>query len=272
MLALIDGDIVAYRCAATAEKRDKDGNILSLDPEWVATSRANTLMEQILEEVKASEYKIFLTGLDNFREVIYPEYKANRKGKPRPEHLGITKEFLAKTWNAETVHGMEADDALGINQEDAASYGEMIQGGDKYHTVICSIDKDLKQIPGLHYNFVKKEWDEISELQGWYNFYIQLLIGDPGDNIRGCPGIGKAKAPRILEGCTTEQEMFDAVRSIYMDDDAMFLNGQLLYILREENQYWQPEKLIRHEAEIKSESTQKMEGVTIPSTERGLTH
>ena len=242
MLALLDADIIAYRCAATANH----------DPEWVATSRCNTLVEQILEEVKADSYQLFLSGPVNFRKKIYPAYKANRV-QPPPVHLLLCKQFLETKWGAVWTDGYEADDALGIEQcrvgtarlpkAIIAADGTTVSEGLKPNapsctTIICSIDKDLKQIPGLHYNFVKKEFDEVSVEQGWRSFYTQVLVGDASDNVKGCPGIGKAKAPRILAGCESEQEMFEAVRATYNDDDNMFINGQLLYILREENVYW----------------------------------
>lgn len=246
MIALLDGDIIAYRCAATAQN----------DSEWVATSRTNILVEQILHEVSAKESHIYLSGEKNFRHAIYPAYKANRTA-PKPVHLEACKKFLIDNWNAVVTNGIEADDALGINQ--------------KADTIICSIDKDLLQIPGNHYNFVKKEFKEVSEQEGWLSFYTSLLVGDATDNIKGCPGIGKAKAPRILAGCETEEEMFDACRMTYNDDDMMFLNGHLLYIWRKENDNWCPERFIKQEAEVTPESTQLTEAGTTQSTELGGT-
>ena len=65
--------------------------------------------------------------------------------------------------------------------------------------VIVSLDKDLKQVPGLHYNFVKKEFDTVTPQQGLINFYTQFLVGDTSDNIRGCTGIGPVKARKAFE-------------------------------------------------------------------------
>ena len=264
MIALIDGDIVAYRCSATAQE----------DPEWVATSRTNTLVEQILHEVGATEYRVFLSGFTNFRHQIYPAYKANRKA-PKPVHLAGCKDYLLQHWRAEIVEGIEADDALGIYQDKDGKIndteGDFGSPFEEYKTIICSIDKDLLQIPGAHYNFVKKEFRAISEYEGLLSFYTSLLVGDATDNIKGCPGIGKAKAPRILEGCETEQDMFDACRITYNDDDMLFLNGHLLYIWRKKDDNWNPERLIKQEAEATPESTQLTEAEIIPSTEHGGT-
>lgn len=260
MLALIDADIVCYRCAATAEN----------DPDWIAIARTRELIEQIIHETQTNSYKLYLSGTDNFRKKIYPDYKANRT-QPPPKHLAVCKEYLVNEWGAEWFNGAEADDALAIEQE---KYLRKFDPDSNYWnqpkynrgSIICSIDKDLKQIPGWHYNFVKKEAEFISTETAIRNFYMQLLTGDPADNIKGCKGIGKAKAPRILEGCETEQEMFEAVRNTYNDDELMLINGQLLWIWREINGIWSPSELAqltKQEREVSPEST--------PSTVEGNT-
>lgn len=251
MIAFIDGDIVAFRCAATAEENE----------EWVALARTKELTELILQEVGATEYKIFLTGKGNFRKEIWPQYKANREGKPIPKHLNICRDYLVKDWQAEVINGIEADDALGIYQ---TSYHALFDG-----CIICSIDKDLLQIPGLHYNWVKKVFSTITIVSAIRNFYTQLLVGDPADNIRGCPGIGKAKAPKILDGCETEQEMFDAVRIAYNNDELMFLNAQLLYIKRSYTDCWSPAKFLKQDRGVVPESMQQIAEESTPFTVLG---
>jgi hypothetical protein len=80
----------------------------------------------------------------------------------------------------------------------------------------------------------------VSEFKGLYNFYTQLLVGDRADNIPGVSQIGKVKASRILEKCKTEDDLFDAVRYCYNNDDLMYLYGRLLWILRKEGDIWNP--------------------------------
>ena len=218
MLALIDSDIVCYRCAASAEE----------DEEWIATARTDRLVEDILTGINAEEYKLFLSGSSNFRKEIYPEYKANRK-QPKPKHLEACRRYLLEYWEASLVDGYEADDALGMNQT-----GE---------TVICSIDKDLKMIPGMHYDFVKKELSVVTPDAAMRTFYTQLLTGDSGDNIKGCPGIGKVKARLILDGCETDQQMFEACQTTYNDDEALLFNAKLIWIWRKANDIWSFQKV-----------------------------
>ncbi len=93
-------------------------------------------------------------------------------------------------------------------------------------------DMAMRQVPGKHYNFVKKEFYEVDEETGLRNFYTQLLTGDTSDNIKGIAGIGPVKAKKALTYCFTEQGMFTVVREMYNNDEWMKMNGQCLYILR----------------------------------------
>lgn len=242
MIALVDADIVAYRCAASAEN----------EPIEVAIQRTDSLMREIIMMTEASSYKSFLSDSKTFRNDLYPYYKANRT-QPKPIHLKACREFLVSEWNAVFQSKLEADDLLGINQSN--------------ETIICSIDKDLLQVPGQHYNFVKKEFTTVTEQLGLFNFYYQLLVGDRTDNISGVDGIGDKKARRLLEGCTTEDEYFDIVREAYNNDDLMYLYGRLLWILREEGGIWNPKQIekvslgqskLPHELEVESVYTEML--------------
>ena len=46
----------------------------------------------------------------------------------------------------------------------------------KGNKIICSIDKDLNQIAGLHYNPTLKEFYGITKKQADYNFIINVLL------------------------------------------------------------------------------------------------
>ena len=214
MIALIDGDIVAYRVACTLQEDDAED---------FAYARTEDLVDQIITNSEADSFRIFLTGKDNFRYSIYPEYKAHRP-KKKPHWLQPIREYLVANFNAEVINGQEADDALGINQT-----------GD---TIICSIDKDLLQIPGRHYNFVKDEFVEVDDFQGIHHFYMQCLMGDRSDNIKGIPKVGPKNAEKILADKMTELEMFNAVRDAYGNDEEFIMNARVLWIRRNENEDW----------------------------------
>ena len=223
--ALIDGDIVCFRAAAAAENED----------EGIARYYADNLLDEIIAGTKADSYNFYLTGKGNFRYSVYPEYKAQRIDTPRPRHLAFLREYFTNQ-GAIVSEGCEADDLLGAEQ--CSSQDE---------TVIVSLDKDLLTIPGYHYSWeirgkskgkswVKEaKWTNQTTFEANYWFYTQCIIGDVADNIKGIPGVGKVGAAKILDGLVDEQEMFDAVRTAYDNDDEFLMNARCIYIWRKPN-------------------------------------
>lgn len=217
MISLIDADIVAYRCAAVCEG----------EPIEIAKIRCYELMQRIINDTESAQYQAFLTGDSNFRNKIYPEYKAHRKTIPKPKHLNDLREYLVVFWGATVTDGYEADDALGMCQ---------IVENSNSNSIICTIDKDLLMIPGNHYNFVKQEFKVVNELEGLQAFYRQMLIGDTSDNIFGVNGIGKVKAAKIIDSLTSENEMIEVVKSLYEDNNRYLVNADCLWIWRKEGE------------------------------------
>jgi hypothetical protein len=212
MDALIDGDIVCYRVAWTSDEEE----------EKVALWRIDELVDRICDTIQADSSQIFLTGGGNFRKKIYPEYKANRSGKPKPKHLQACRDYLIKKYDAVVSEGCEADDLLGVEQCRNES------------SVICSIDKDLLMIPGNHYNFVKETLSTYNELDSLQHFYKQLLIGDTSDNVKGVDKIGEVKAGKLIDPIKDEEEMFIKVRELYKDDHRFLTNCNVLWIWRKQ--------------------------------------
>lgn len=216
MVALIDGDLVVYRCACSAENESFE----------LAKHRVNELLDLLLTKTEADGYRFYIGGKENFRKNIYPEYKGNRT-QPKPIHLDALREYAVNELNAEiTEHELETDDYLGIYQHN--------------NTIICSLDKDLLQIPGRHYRWAistskwskDEEWHTQTEIEGLRLFYEQCLKGDASDNVKGVEGIGEKKAKKILEKCETEQEMINTCLFHYPSEDEFLMNAQCLYILR----------------------------------------
>lgn len=218
MIALIDGDLVAYPCAASCKEED---------PLDVAIFRCDKLMREILEASDCEEYNLFLSTKSNFRKEINPEYKANRKDTVPPQWLQQCKEYLITEWNAKVKEYYEADDLLGMHQ--------------KQDTVLCSFDKDLLMIPGMHFNWKKQQYGDITIVgyfDGLQHFYTQMLVGDATDNVIGIAGIGPVKAKKALSTCDNEQEMFDYVYNKYNDPHRFLMNGTCLWICQEEGVAW----------------------------------
>lgn len=218
MICLIDGDLVAYRCAATCKEDD---------PVDVAIYRVEKLLREIIEASDSNEYQVWLTGSNNFRKDINPDYKANRKDMVPPVYLQDCREYLVTEHGAKLAHNMEADDMLGINQTTS--------------TIIASLDKDLLMIPGKHFNWTKQQFGDYTEVtveQGNKHFWKQMLIGDTSDNIKGVAGLGPVKSSKLIDPCETDEECMEVVLSKYDDYDRFLVNANCLWIMRHKDSIW----------------------------------
>tara|TARA_B100000287_G_C20551646_1_gene748729 strand:- start:267 stop:1007 length:741 start_codon:yes stop_codon:yes gene_type:complete len=201
--ALIDADIMMYRAAWKHEGDDIEMLYETID----------SMFEHIFHATKCTSYIGFITGKGNFRKRIAKTkpYKGNRKDMIIPEHLDNARDYLVNQWSCEVVNGIEADDALGICQTEMED------------TCICSIDKDLLQIMGCHYNWNKSEFYDISEDDAWMKLYEQALMGDSTDNIVGVPRIGQKTAKKMLSECYSSHEALlvtiNAYGDYYKDDN-----------------------------------------------------
>jgi DNA polymerase-1 len=233
MLALIDFDTPAYASAVMAEGQGEN----------IAVWNANDAVEKKLKELNTNEFQLYLTGGGNFRYNIYPEYKANRPPE-RPTHLKAVKEHLVREWGAVLAEGCEADDLIGVDATLADLHEREV--------IIVHIDKDINQIPGLHYKWEQrgkskgKEWVvpakryHVSPLEGLRFFYEQLLIGDVADNIIGVRGIGPKRVGKYLDHLTDEKDMYEAVLAEYDSEERLIMNGQCLWIWKKMGEIWQP--------------------------------
>jgi len=219
--ALIDADILIYRIGFATQDEDESQAIRTM---------AGFIEDLILFDLPNTQtWELFLTGKSNFRYeyAVTAEYKGNRKGTEKPTHYHLLREYLVSSWDALVVEGMEADDMLAIR---ATELGD--------DSIIVTLDKDLDQVSGWHYNFVKKNKYYIAKDEGLLNFYKQFLIGDAVDNIKGAKGIGEKKSHKLLEG-KTEQEMWDIVVE-HLGIDHAWENGHLLYMLRTPDDRFKP--------------------------------
>lgn len=221
-VAIIDADILVYRIGFSANSDSEDKAIRTM---------ARFLEDLVMIDLPLCQrWTLHLTGKNNFRHevAVTAPYKGNRKSE-KPKHYKLLREYLAMSWDATIWDGMEADDAIAIEATEL-----------KDDAVIVSLDKDLDQVVGWHYNFVKDNLYYVSQEQASLNFYKQFLIGDAVDNIKGAPGIGPVKAQRLLEG-KTDTEMWDIIVE-HLGYDRAMENGHLLYMLRTVHDTFTPPK------------------------------
>lgn len=177
--------------------------------------------------------KMYLSGSRNFRELIAitRKYKGNRDTAVKPVYYEDIRKHLVEVYGASIVSGFEADDAVSLdyiaNKDDAA--------------ILVSADKDLDQIPGQHYDWVKKEFYEVIPKDAKTWLYTQMIAGDSTDNIPGVPGLGEKKAAKALADCQTPEDMAKVVIALYKEaykdawKDVLVEQAGLVYILRQED-------------------------------------
>ncbi len=157
--------------------------------------------------------RIALSGPGNFREWVAQTvpYKGNRD-QPKPHWYQQIRNYLTDHWHAEVITGREADDECSILANSVE--------GSPHVVTIASIDKDLLQIPGWHYNYHKKTFEYVTKKQGKRFFWQQVLQGDNTDNIPGCFRVGPVKALEVVDSVSAvaeldSPEMWKAVLQAY---------------------------------------------------------
>ena len=187
--ALVDADIITFKAAASSETSfdwGSDGVSIEADPD-VALFKCNEDIANIKSATGATDVVLCFSGVLNFRYDALATYKHNRKGKRRPKLLGPLKTLLMDRYDYECENRLEADDLLGILQEPDGS------------TCICTIDKDLDQIQGPHFNWLRNEVYDVDPRDALWFRWLQVLTGDSTDGYTGIPRVGPAKAKKILD-------------------------------------------------------------------------
>ena len=222
MKALLDADILCYRVGFATEDEHENTAI-----ETMAVFLEDLLMFDLVD---TDDHELFLTGKTNFRNevAVTVPYKGNRKDVKKPKHLPLLREYLQTAWGASVSDGQEADDDIAIRATELKGEG-----------LIVSIDKDFMQVPGWHYNFVKKVKKEVTPEDGLRFFYKQILMGDSADNIKGIHRVGEVTATKMLAELKTEQEFYACCVEA-MGAERVLENGRLLWLRRTADQMLEP--------------------------------
>tara|TARA_Y100000310_G_scaffold319188_1_gene374164 strand:- start:8558 stop:9367 length:810 start_codon:yes stop_codon:yes gene_type:complete len=253
MKALVDGDVLRYEVGYAAEVGWRETTKIEDGiPPWnyveeVLYHRINN----IVQAVGSTEPPvIYLSGKGNFRDdiAVTKVYKGNRKSV-KPWHFDNISAFLRGQHECKTIDGLEADDVMAIDHIAAQERGE--------DTIICTRDKDLRQVPGWQYSWELGNQPsfgpEIIEVVGSIRlsdnhkkiigtglafFYSQVLTGDVVDNIPGLPMCGPVKAYELLKDCKTEGNYKYVVVNAYLEHydgnlDTLLEQGRLLWMVRE---------------------------------------
>lgn len=188
MKMLVDADYVVYKSCAGAETEIDWGDDVILVTSKFSEAYANVkrdllkIINNFLWDVP--ELILFFSDSVNFRKSIQPSYKGHRNRKKPCGYKRVINR-LKTEYKVVIMPTLEADDALGI-------YATQNPG-----SVICSPDKDMRQIPGKLFDMSELMNVEDAEGKKWH--LVQTLAGDQTDGYSGVPGIGVKRAVTLFE-------------------------------------------------------------------------
>jgi len=249
--ALIDGDLLLYRFGHRGQeviKWDEETTTTIVQEAGTVIEEMEAFAQEIMRATSCTRLLYCLSGPKPFRYEILPSYKHNRQGVEKPVLYTVLKDHLLEL-GAKVVDGLEADDILGIIST-RGKFGQY---------TICSIDKDLEQIPGRHFNWNRDSMPRIvMAREADRKFYMQCLTGDPTDGFSGCPKIGPVKAKKIInsveEGEDWEARVWEAIVETYanagLDESYALTQARMARILRAEDydfkakkpKLWEPKR------------------------------
>lgn len=163
----------------------------------------SNMLVKLLADLKAKYVAvIFDAARKNYRNDIYPEYKANRDDPPEdlvPQFALIRDATKAFGLPCLEMEGYEADDLI-------ATYARMYSSKGK-DVVIVGSDKDLMQLINDRvrmYDPMKQKYIGKPEVVDKFGVTpdkvidVQALAGDSIDNVPGVPGIGVKTAALLI--------------------------------------------------------------------------
>lgn len=221
MKLLVDADYIVYKgCAGAEDEINWGDDVITVVSKF---SEALKNVTRDLTKIKSEflwdvpEMILFFSDSKNFRKKIYPDYKGHRNRKKPCGYRRVITE-LSNSYEVIRLPELEADDGMGI-------YATAHEGN-----VICSPDKDMRQIPGRLFDM--KELTTIDPVEGAKWHLIQTLAGDQTDGYSGVPGIGIKRAVTLFdEDGYTWQTVVKAFEAKDLTEDDALMNARLARIL-----------------------------------------
>ena len=190
---LIDADMLAFRACSSCEHEVNWGNDL-----WTLHSdigecqkKFEELFEEIIADLRTrtelSVYETIMcfTDKNNFRKLVLPSYKSNRKDTRKPvAYAGLVK-WVRKNHHAESRPYLEADDLCSLLS--------------KPDDILVSADKDFQTIPNRYfYNYHKQELMYNTQESADRFWLYQCLSGDITDGYTGLRGYGPKTVDKLF--------------------------------------------------------------------------
>ena len=191
-----------------------------------AVSGFCNMLNKLLQDSKSEDNNlkpthfavIFDSARKNFRNDIYPDYKANRSDAPDdliPQFEYIRKSVIAFNLPSVELINYEADDLIATYTEQV-----LIKGG---KVTIVSSDKDFMQLYKKDvriYDPMKNKFITPEDINNKFGVEpkkvidVKALAGDSSDNVPGVPGIGIKTAAELINQYGTLEELLKKANEI----------------------------------------------------------
>jgi DNA polymerase-1 len=224
---VIDADSLLYQCCYRHQYNytDFEGNdkiyckyeLAYMDFVGAIYSMKSKIYGQFdLQKADSIKFEIIFSPKHTFRHNLTSTYKANRKST---NIIGIQelKILVESRLGATEIKLMEADDIV------------ITRAYEKENVIIACIDKDIfKHSPVVCFNYLKWEWidastdDEIEQ-----NYWVQAIMGDSTDGIKGAKGIGIKGAEKLVHD-VMEPLTYDKYVSLFESEKDAILSMRLV--------------------------------------------
>lgn len=161
---------------------------------------------------------IFDAARENFRNDIYPDYKANREEPPEdliPQFPLIREATQAFDLPALELEGYEADDLIAAYTKLAKQQGKKVVIVSSDKDLMQLIDEDVRMLDPMKQTFLGVE--DVHKKFGVgpeHVVDVQALAGDSTDNVPGVPGIGVKTAAQLIGEYGSLEELLSCATDI----------------------------------------------------------
>ncbi|WP_421187317.1 DNA polymerase I [Aeromonas enteropelogenes] len=208
-LILVDGSSYLYRAFFASQQADLRTSTGL--PSGAVRVMANMMRSLRKQYPDCHVAVVFDAKGKNFRDDIYPEYKANRASMPddlRSQVAPIHQMIKAMGFPFLMVEGVEADDVIGTLARQATEK--------QLPVLISTGDKDMAQLVSDHVTLIDTMKDVKTDREGVIEKFgvppeliidYLALMGDKVDNIPGMTGVGEKTALALLQGIGSIDEI-----------------------------------------------------------------
>lgn len=201
------------------------------------------MMGQILDQNRCSHIVVvFDAARHNFRNDIYPPYKATRRETPPdliPQFPLIRQACKALNISCVEMSGYEADDLIATYARLAVEQG--------FQARVITADKDLMQLMRENvtvYDPMKKKTLTPADVTAKFGVLpdkvvdVQALMGDTTDNVPGAAGIGPKTAAELIN-------KFGSLENIFNHIEEVTPEKRRLGLMRDKEQIFISQKLVQ---------------------------